>query len=405
MTASIRFQRKIRMSSRKLFIQRLLKGWRYQYDVLKTIADWTVMLYIIIPAITIFLFVYRSWWIEIPNWIENVPFFLLFFLLYLTSWNGNIRTYVETADKVLLIKKSYLFLGMKNWGYGYSLVFHAFTTIEAIFILLPFLFNHYLFEWEQIGSLLFYLISLKTVLMLVIYHLVKIETRLKKFVWIIISFLIVSTMGLLIYSLWKKGFWFPIYLSGVIVITLSIYLSLRSIKKLSFIDHQINMEQKHRNGNIELIFTMAPEIEKPVVTKRTKPLFFRRSKRIFKKRTQSKGFTELFIKVFLRNYSYISGYILMVNVTTIAIVLLPPIWIKVFIFTGYLIMMYSLISLIWDKIMRSNPIMKKYLEQPSYFRARRKVIWVLYLISILLLVFYFLFGVSVTSRLGMMTQI
>ncbi|SDM35916.1 ABC transporter permease [Bacillus sp. OK048] len=392
------------MRSSELFIKRLLKSWLYQYKVFKSIADWTVMLYIIVPSLTIFALIYRSWWIDVPNWIENVPFFLLFFLLYLISWNGNIRTYVEGADKVFLIKKFSLFWGMKKWGFGYSLLYQAVITIGAISVLLPFLLKHYHFEWKQIAALLFYFISLKTGLMLVKYQLVKIETRLKKIALSIFSFIIMSWLSQLIYYLWIKGTWYPIFITGALVMTVSIYLSFRAIKKLSSSDHEIDMEQKRKTGNIQLIFAMAPEIEKPVVSKRTKPLFFRRSKRIFKERTQSNGFIELFTKVFLRNYSYVSGYLIMINVTTFAIVLLPPIWIKVTIFSGYLFMMYYWLSIIWNKIMGSNPLMKKYLEHPAFFTAKRKVIMVLYIFAILLLLLYFFFVLTFTSNFGMIPE-
>jgi ABC-2 type transport system permease protein len=389
------------MSSRKLLVHRLIKGWLYQYGVIKSIADWTVMLYIIIPAITIFSIVYHSWWSEIPKWMENVPFFLLFLLLYLLTWNGHIRTYTEAADKVFLIKKYTLFWGLKKWGYGYSLMYQAVLTLASFAILLPFLLNLYHFDWKQIGTLLFYFISLKTGLMFITYQFVKIETRFKKIAYSVLTFILAGWLSQLIYFLWEIGLWFPLYLIGVLIMSSSIYLSLRALKKLSSTDHEIEIEQKLKTGNIELIFAMAPEIEKPVVTKRTKPLLFRQSKRIFKNRTQSNGFIELFIKVFLRNYSYVSGYIVMINVTTFAIVLLPPLWIKITIFTGYLFMMYFWISVIWDRIMGTNPMMKKYLEHPSYFTAKKKVIMVLYIVAIMLLLLYFLFAITLYSRLGL----
>ncbi|MBY0147393.1 ABC transporter permease [Neobacillus niacini] len=389
------------MSSRKLLVHRLIKGWLYQYGVIKSIADWTVMLYIIIPAITIFSFVYHSWWSEIPKWMENVPFFLLFLLLYLLTWNGHIRTYTEAADRVFLMKKYTLFWGLKKWGYGYSLMYQTVLTLASFAILLPFLLNLYHFDWKQIGTLLFYFISLKTGLMFIKYQFVKIETRFKKFVYSVLTFILAGWLSQLIYFLWEIGLWFPLYLIGVLIMSSSIYLSLRALKKLSSTDHEIEIEQKLKTGNIELIFAMAPEIEKPVVTKRTKPLLFRQSKRIFKNRTQSNGFIELFIKVFLRNYSYVSGYIVMINVTTFAIVLLPPLWIKITIFTGYLFMMYFWISVIWDRIMGTNPMMKKYLESPSYFTAKKKVIMVLYIIAIMLLLLYFLFAITLYSRFGL----
>ncbi|WP_428908320.1 hypothetical protein [Niallia sp. Krafla_26] len=56
----------------------MIKNWKYQISIFKTIVDWIVMLYIILPAILIFIFNYLSWWNEIPVWIANIPLFLVF---------------------------------------------------------------------------------------------------------------------------------------------------------------------------------------------------------------------------------------------------------------------------------------------------------------------------------------
>ncbi len=45
---------------KKLFWQRLVSGWKYQYSVWKTVVDWIVALYIVIPFSAIFLEVYLS---------------------------------------------------------------------------------------------------------------------------------------------------------------------------------------------------------------------------------------------------------------------------------------------------------------------------------------------------------
>jgi len=92
------------MKNRTLFLQRLLKAWKFQYGVLKSIFDWTIILYLVVPAVIIFSFIYRSWWIEMQPWIEDIPLFLLFFGLYTLSWFGNIRTYIEEADTIFLLK-------------------------------------------------------------------------------------------------------------------------------------------------------------------------------------------------------------------------------------------------------------------------------------------------------------
>lgn len=45
---------------RKVFIQRVISEWKYQYEVWKTVVDWIVVLYIVIPFLYIFIETYLS---------------------------------------------------------------------------------------------------------------------------------------------------------------------------------------------------------------------------------------------------------------------------------------------------------------------------------------------------------
>lgn len=389
------------MSSWQIFRDRYISDRKYQYRVIRSIADWTIMVYLIIPAILFIIFRYRSWWVELPGWIESVPFVFIFMLIYLLSWNVSIRTYVEEADKVFLIKKQRSFLGMKKWGYTCSLFLQSIGTAITFLILLPFLRNHFILSWLEICTLLFYFIALKTLIMLVKYHLKKIDKRFKKLALSFLLFVLLSWFSQLIYFLWDKGSLFLVCLCGIILLTASIYFSLKAIQKLSTIDHEIDMGRANKTKNIEFIFMLSNEIEKPVVTKRTKPLLFRRSKRIFKKRTPINGFIELFYKVFLRNRSYVVSFFQIISVGTVAIVLIPPLWIKIIIFFGFLIMMNSWLSLVWDKIAPSNPLSKKYSETDFYFTARKKAIMSLFITAIILLCMFVLCWHSILSHFGM----
>ena len=57
------------VNSRRLLFIRIRQNWNYQYSHIKSILDWTVMVYLIVPAIIIGALVYRSWWLELPSWI------------------------------------------------------------------------------------------------------------------------------------------------------------------------------------------------------------------------------------------------------------------------------------------------------------------------------------------------
>lgn len=373
------------MSSWNLFFDRLVRSWKFQYRAIRSIADWTIILYLIIPANVFFIMIYRSWWLDTPAWIENIPLFLLFYFFYVFSWNGSIRTFVQEGDKVFLIKKRHSFIGMKNWGYAYSVIFQVLQMAITILIFLPFLRNTYHLDWQQIVTMLIFFISMKPAIMLLKYSLSKIESRVKKIVAGFLIFILIGWSIQFIFFFWGKDGIMIIYAASTFIVAASVILSVRMLKKISGIDHDISMSNEDRMKNINLIFSLSYEIEKPVVTKRTKPLFFRRSKRIFKKRTEVNGFLELFIKIFIRNFSYAGGYLQIISVTTAALVIIPPIWIKALIFVGFLIMLHSWLSIVWDRIASSNPISKKYSDRSFYFTARKIAVSVAFILAILIL--------------------
>ncbi|PAQ13503.1 hypothetical protein CD798_15565 [Bacillaceae bacterium SAOS 7] len=121
------------------------------------------------------------------------------------------------------------------------------------------------------------------------------------------------------------------------------------------------------------IFQLSPDMEKPKVVKRKKPFLFRRSKRIFKQRTEEHGFMELFIKILIRNLTYLSGYFRLVSVTGAAIVVVPPILFKVLILIGFSFFIHGWIISLWDQVILSHPISKKYETKPAFYHARKKM--------------------------------
>ncbi|WP_462409892.1 ABC transporter permease [Neobacillus sp. Marseille-QA0830] len=388
------------MKGKDVFFRRLVKGWRYQYHVIKSVADWTVMLYILIPAAAFFAIIYRSWWSELPTWFHDIPLILIFSIFYLISWAGTIRTYVEEADKVFLIKKNNLIWKLKKYGYYYSIIFQSLTVVIAIFILLPFLLHHYHMRWPEIAAWAGFFILLKTCFMFIKYFLRKTFFRIMQIIVGVVSFIVFSWISQWIFLVIETGNVLPVLIGCGIFLAVLVYSSLRQLRFNSSIDLLIDMEQERKTSLIQLFFAAAPEMEKPVVIKRSKPLLFRKSKRIFKKRTPINGFMELFIKAFIRNKSYIRNYQTLISVTTIAMVRIPPIWIKALIFFGFLFMMHSWLSMVWIKVFSSYPLMKKYNDSDYYFSAKTTGTGVMYYIAITLVMVLVTLVLGITSVMG-----
>lgn len=373
------------MKSNSLFLRRLKNSWSYQFGIFRSIADWTIMVYLIVPGTVIFGMTYRSWWLETPEWIAGLPLFILFYLFYIFSWMGNLRPFVLEADKVFLVKNKTLFMGMRKWGFVYSLFFQAMGTAAIMAIFLPFLKNRYFLEWSQIAALLLFFISLKWSIMIVSYFLKRIEGKLKRYVITFVLFVLLSWFSQLVYSLWSIGADFSVIIASAVLLSGALIRASQLLKKISALEFDVMLEQEEKTKYIKWIFMMAPDLEKPVVSMRTKPLLFKNSRRIFNKRTPITGLAELFLKIFIRNPSYIFSYFQIISVSAAGILLIPPLWIKVIVSGVFLFLMYSWLSLTWDKAIMSHPFTKKYSEKDFYFTARNKTVLALFLFAILLL--------------------
>lgn len=385
------------MNSWNVFSIRRRKNRKYQFKVFRSVADWTVVVYILFPAAVIILFNYFSYWRDTPGWIEYLPFSLIFFFIFLLSWHGNIRTYVEEADKVFLIKNRSLFLNMKKWAYGHTIFTETFSLLSLFIFLLPHLLNYYRLQWHELFLLFIFFLSLNFLIMLIKYYVKMIEKRWKQVLMYTMVFILLSGYTILIFQLWQSAFMLPIFLLSVSLLAVAIMLSFTSLLRIGFIEHEIKIYQENRTQNIEMIFMMAPEIEKPVISKRTKPLFFRKSKRLFKHRHAANGFTELFIKSFMRSSAYWLSFLQIISVCTAGIVAIPPMWVKISLFFIFLIWMSTWLQNAWDRIFFMNPQGRKYFERDEFYIARKRAVRYFLLIGLMILLPLVLTGTFVYS--------
>jgi ABC-2 type transport system permease protein len=388
------------MTSSKLLFKRLSAEWKYQYSVFKSIADWTIILYLAVPAAVISFFIYRSWWTEMPEWIAMVPAAFLFLPGYIASWGGHYRTFIQEADKVFLIKYRKLYFGLKKGAFFYSLLAGACQAAFIAILLLPFLVGHYAFTMAHAVSYFLFFFSCRVFIMWLKQKLRKIEGKFLRILSSLGSFVLLSWMVQLVFALWLGGNLLTFNMSAVLLLALGIFLYSRILPKTHTFDSEAAFEREERVKYTGLIFQLSYEVEMPSPsTARKKPFLFRHSKRIFKKRTVSAGFLEVFIKVFLRNPSYWANYLKIISPAVAAIVIIPPIWLKTLIAIGFLIMMFSWLQMVWGKITISHPLTKKYGERDAYFSARTKAVWVLFLLSIILVILAAAGGLWLTGRM------
>ncbi|OJH61821.1 ABC transporter permease, partial [Bacillus subtilis] len=118
--------------------------YKYQFKVLHAVIDWTVALYIVLPAIAFVVYQY----IDLMNgsgllyeWSEVAEWRWLYAVCVLIMLTGSIRTFLMEADKVFLLQKKEINYQLKR----YALLNYFLATLSKwmllFFIVLPLIFH------------------------------------------------------------------------------------------------------------------------------------------------------------------------------------------------------------------------------------------------------------------------
>lgn len=377
------------MNSFQIFADRVKRDYLYQYSIIKIVIDWIIMLYFIVPGSIIALVIYRSWWMELPTWSEYLSKYILISIFYFITWFGSYRTFVKEADGIYFLKHTTKFLNMKKWAFAFSLGRAAFNISFFVIIALPFLINRFSFTvLEIVGFALFYIgltffiIFIKTVILSNFSG-----WKEKLFMWLLLIILFICNL-----FIFSSLVFHPLYsfVSATIFIGLSLGLTIPKVSTTRSFQGEVIKENQERLRYLNMIFSASPDIEKPKISKRKKPFLFRQSKRIFEKRTAKNGFCELFLKIILRDFSYLRSYLQMLGVTGAAILIVPPVLFKVIILIGFSVFLWIWLTNLWDKLILSHPNSKKYETHDSFHQARLKANLVFSLPAICILSIYLL---------------
>lgn len=340
--------------NKSLFRTRLRKEIGYQWGVFKSVVDWTIFLYLFIPALAIGGYHYYIWWSEIPSWVNGFPLSFLIILLYFFCWEGRIRTFLEEADQLFLLQKRYLVVALKKSTRNLYVLGYSVGVLILIGILAPFLFNHYNLSWLDILSVTFYFISLKALVLGWRQSLDDIVSPWKKGFFIVLLFIALGAFTASFITWALEQFALLLLMMGLIQWFLFWINSSKRIDKLTTFSKDVDLEKMLKLKYVRSIFVFSEYVEKTPNQKKRSPFFYRNSKRIYKKRNRQKSLQELFIKAFFRNKTYLFQCLQISSITTIALFVIPPIWIKCIIFLGYIIILRMWIKIVYKRAMSNH---------------------------------------------------
>ncbi|MCR8657814.1 ABC transporter permease [Paenibacillus endoradicis] len=353
----------------QLFKVRLKQHYLRIYKVLESICDWSVWLYIIIPAVVIFIGFYREWWIDMPQWALNIPWDMVcLIIITIIVCIGQIKIFVEDADQVVLLQKPSWLLSLKRFGLVYSWFVLQLITLCVSLVLLPFLVLVSKWTALQILMLVTY-VAISSIIPLIVNHRWTItaawwkQLLLQLLIFIINSCIIIVPMFLYLANI------FPYWISIIIYFVVALIL----IKDYAMTPLNFQQNLSIANEN-KILFTrtiLSQSIELTSTSKRKMPILFKKSQRLSSRNDVGSIIGELYIKSLLRDVGQLKVWLMFLSVSCFAVTQVPgyaPF--AVIIFLAYIV--FNLFNLQWELWCKQDfiSLYMKLVEQP--LMARRK---------------------------------
>ena len=371
------------VTATRLFFRRIVSDWKYQYQVWKTAVDWIVALYIVIPFIAIFINYYLSWWRKAPGWLGYIPLNALLGIILVFAWSGTIRIFVQEADQLFLLQRKAWISRIMTYSLGYSIIYNFVVTSLLLIILAPFLLFYYGFSPIGVIWLTVFVFILKNCMGLA-KQLVELRfqgwtQRIMRTVIFIITGVYARESVLLLLS--RPGLF---YLSlFVLLSTLVIFLCRRVKLKGTFFE-DVSREQTAKLRLAKFMLQAAGvHVKKPRFA-RKRPLLFRNSNLIFKKRNPVNGLVEMCLKAVLRNEGDVGFYLKLIGVYLVMIIAFPGDY-KWLLWIVFSIMLTNVVGISWLEVINSPFVCLFPWLSETKMAAARKTIFLMALPGQLLL--------------------
>ncbi|GIP34774.1 ABC transporter permease [Paenibacillus sp. J2TS4] len=309
------------MTPQQLFARRLKENAKFQWSILNMTVDWTVALYIVVPALFFLSIQYYDWMVTPPEWFSYIPFALVSFVLFLYASSGTLRCFLEAADQLVLLQHPHWVRELRRRGLLYTLTKQLIETAAILSFLTPFLTFAYSFTAATIVwlGIFTYLYKLNSQL---IWPLL--ETRYSGWRLVLLQIPLFCISFFLYFS---GSYWImPIQPLALLLCILLSFAALVLWKKKLQGARALMVQDIRRDYEAKMKFTgfvLANVTSIQPKSGRKRPLLFRSSNRLFNKRTAANGIAETGIKLFFRSKPSVLLYIQFVSVCSFGMIALP----------------------------------------------------------------------------------
>lgn len=306
------------------FYKRLRHELGRKWKSIRSITDWTVALYIIIPVFIFMGIYYRSLWTEELSMGETIYFGLGLLAFYVITYGRGVRSFFEQADSLFLISYPAHMQKLIQYGMTYTFIRIAITNVLVVVAMLPVLMKS--IGVTKIQVVLFWLFfTVFRFLLSLLTRFIHVRVGKRWLLWItknVIFSISLSFFGLSFFLIYKNPFY------SILSIGLAVFLIIVLItEKLNYKNYFFKEIEKEKEESMRWtsgIMQVGGHAAKPSSSNK-KPWMFPRSKKFLGKKTDYR-IVESFLKEFFRTSSARIFYIQIVCISTVSIIMSPK-WI------------------------------------------------------------------------------
>jgi|GEM_PF-1885881 len=309
---------------------RRFKTWMSdEWKSLSTAVDWVIALYFVVPGLIALGIIYTAWWRQAPEWLALLPVEGMLLGLFLFALFFKLRTFLEPADQIFLVRHRTAIPTIRRLGLVYSLTIATLSTVGLLLLLCPLLVRGYELTFGQVASLTIVTLAWKLALPLLLEI-----TRIRFAGWrsyvlqagFIITgglvFLFTSRFMLITHSNDR-------FIAGFCLISAvsAAYLITRyRMRMRGTLLYEIEQERRARMKLTAFLLARSGVKEEKAVLDKRRPLILRRSQSLTRHRDKSSALIEAVIKSYIRSpdqWLFLAHY---TAVSVVALTLTPGWW-------------------------------------------------------------------------------
>ncbi|WP_090689112.1 ABC transporter permease [Bacillus sp. 166amftsu] len=302
------------------FYKRLRYEWQRKWKSIRSVTDWTVALYIIIPAVIFSGIYYRSLWTRELTVEEPAYFLIGLFVFFFATYSRGMRSFFEQADSLFLIQHPVHMQKLIKCGMIYTCIRISIMNSIVTLIMLPILVKSMGASLLQV--VLFWLsFTVFRCMLSLLVRCIDVRGGKRWVLWIvkiIVFFMSFICLGSGVFL----GFKHPVYavLFIIALIGISLILIKQKMNYQRFFFKEVEKEKEESMRWTREIMHFSGQTTKP--SNNSRPWLFPRSKHILGKKSDSR-IIESFIKEYFRSGTSLSFYIKIILMSATSIKVTP----------------------------------------------------------------------------------